>query len=201
MGEKTGGIDFVDPGLEGADEPEKDRDRPHRDRPDRDEDRGGSTEGAVFPLFRKPTADFHTGARYFGASRSSGRLHAAVDLIAPYLSKIRAIADGRVIQAPYYFYMGTNALEVDHGKYGVVRYGEISSAKVIRMSAGQRVKKGEVIAYVGLLDGLGWSMLHFELYKGTRSGPLTVPGNPPYQRRSDLVNPTKFIEKLLRTSF
>ncbi len=53
----------------------------------------------------------------------------------------------------------------------------------------------------GLLDGLGWSMLHFELYRGTASGPLTVVGNPPYQRRRDLVNPTKFVEKLLRTSF
>lgn len=196
MSEKTGGIDFTDPGLHGAASPKHDAPPKHHD-----EQASTPSGHAVFPLFRKPQADFHTGARYFGASRSGGRLHAAVDLIAPYLSPIRAIADGRVIQPPYYFYLGTNALEVDHGKFGVVRYGEISSAKVKHLGAGHRVKKGEVIAYVGLLDGLGWSMLHFELYKGTRSGPLTVVSNPPYQRRSDLVNPTKFMEHLLRTSF
>ncbi|MFO0615769.1 MAG: M23 family metallopeptidase [Polyangiaceae bacterium] len=194
MTDKSGGIDFGDPGLHGA-SPPKHASHPH--------EHGAHLPAghAVFPLFRKPSADFHTGARYFGAPRSGGRLHAAVDLIAPYLSPIRAIADGRVIQAPYYFYLGTNALEVDHGSLGVVRYGEISSAKVIHLGAGHRVKRGEVIAYVGLLDGLGWSMLHFELYKGTMSGPLTVVGNPPYQRRGDLVNPTHFMERLLRSSF
>lgn len=200
MSDKTDdmGIDFVDPGLHGDASKKSNR---HGDGGHHGSGHTVSPEGAVFPLFRHPLADFHTGARYFGAPRSSGRLHAAVDLIAPYLSPIRAIADGHVVQPPYYFYLGTNALEVNHGKYGVVRYGEISSAKVIHLGSGHHVRKGEVIAYVGLLDGLGWSMLHFELYRGTASGPLTVVGNPPYQRRRDLVNPTKFVEKLLRTSF
>jgi len=191
MSDDTGGIDFGDPGLQGQHQPKP---KPHH-HPSGDANVGPGH--AIYPLFRKPLADFHTGARYFGAPRAGGRLHAAVDLLAPYLSPIRAIADGRVIQPPYYFYLGTNALEVDHGKFGVVRYGEISSAKVIHLGAGHHVKRGEVIAYVGLLDGLGWSMLHFEHYKGTMSGPLTNVGNPPYQRRADLINPTHFMEKLL----
>ena len=49
-----------------------------------------------------------------------------------------------------------------------------------------------LIAYVGKMyvD----SMLHFELYEGTGSGPLTVRSNPPYQRRSDLVDPTSYLD-------
>ncbi|NUP04922.1 MAG: M23 family metallopeptidase [Polyangiaceae bacterium] len=204
MADKDGGVDFVDPGIHGA--KEKKHEPPHHHRDDRraddhDEDVVADDKGdVVFPLFRRPLADFHTGGRSFGSGRAGGRLHAAVDLLAPFKAPIRAIADGRVIQPPYFFYLGSNALEIDHGDIGVVRYGEISQVKTVRVHTGQRVKKGEVIAYVGLLD-TGSSMLHFELYKGNRSGALTVVSNPPYQRRSDLRNPTKLIERLLRKAF
>lgn len=152
--------------------------------------------GLVFPLFEAPLANYKTGARWFGAPRSGGRHHAAVDLIAPHLTRIRAVADGVVVQAPYYFYTGTNALEVNHPGVGVVRYGEIDKKKVVKLKAGDHVRAGDVIAYVGRLDS-GSSMLHFELYSGKGKGPLTVRGNPPYQRRSDLVNPTSFMDKVL----
>ena len=164
---------------------------------------GGSTPHGklVYPLWHPALAPYSTGARYFGAPRSSGRIHAACDLLAPYLSKMRAIADGVVIQPAYPFYEGTNALEVNHPGVGVVRYGEISSAKVISWRSGDHVKCGQLIAYVGRLDSSGASMLHFELYSGKSSGALTQYGNPPYQRRRDLVNPSKLIEKLYKKSF
>ena len=38
------------------------------------------------------------------------------------------------------------------------------------------------------------SMLHFELYEGSGSGPLTVRSNPPYQRRSDLIEPADYLD-------
>lgn len=153
-----------------------------------------------FPLPSPPLANFRTGARNFGAGRSGGRrLHAGVDLIAPVGTKIRAIADGVVIQAPYYFYSGTNALEVDHPGIGVVRYGEISISKAVRLKAGDRVKAGEVIAYVGRLES-GSSMLHFELYSGKAKGALSV-GQGPYMRRRDLINPSTLIDELARRSF
>ncbi len=79
----------------------------------------------VYPLFEPATASFRTGGRSFGAPRSGGRLHAAVDLLNPYKAKIRAIADGIVRATPYDFYLGTDALEVEHPGIGVVRYGEI----------------------------------------------------------------------------
>jgi len=39
------------------------------------------------------------------------------------------------------------------------------------------------------------SMLHLELYKGTAFGRLTNRKNRPYQRRSDLINPTPYLDK------
>jgi murein DD-endopeptidase MepM/ murein hydrolase activator NlpD len=153
----------------------------------------------LFPFVIPPTQDFHTGARYFRAPRAHGRLHAAVDLLAPHLTQIRAVADGTVIQPAYFFYLGTNALEVDHPGVGVVRYGEIDMHKVVGLKAGDKVKAGDVIAYVGLLS-TGSSMLHFELYTGAAKGPLTV-RTPPLQRRSDLKNPTTLMEQLQKEAF
>lgn len=166
-------------------------------------EQAATTQQLYFPFWNKPALNFRTGARYFGARRSGGRRqHAGVDLIAPFGTKIRAIADGVVVQSPYYFYEGTNALEIRHPGIGVVRYGEISIVKAVKLKAGEQVKAGQLIAYVGRLNS-GSSMLHFELYSGasTSKGSLTVRGNPPYQRRKDLMNPTSLIEKLLKITF
>ncbi len=152
-----------------------------------------------FPLFHRPLADYRTGARFFGAPRTPTRRHAACDLIAGHLWAIRAVADGTVIQPPYYFYTGTNALEVKHPGIGTVRYGEIDMHKVIPHRGGDHVKAGQIIAYIGRLDS-GASMLHFELYSGKGSGPLTVSSGA-YMRRWDLVNPTSLVDRLLKHTF
>lgn len=82
----------------------------------------------------------------------------------------------------------------------MVRYGEISIVKAVKLKAGEQVEAGQLIAYVGRLNS-GSSMLHLELYSGASKGSLTVRGNPPYQRRKDLMNPTSLIEKLLKITF
>jgi murein DD-endopeptidase MepM/ murein hydrolase activator NlpD len=155
----------------------------------------------VYPLHHPCSGSFRDSPRFFGSPRDSGRLHAGVDLYAAYLSPIRAIADGHVIQPPYSFYDGTNALEVHHPGVGTVRYGEISSSKVVHWSSGAEVKCGQLIAYVGLLDSLQMSMIHFELYSGKASGPLTDYDNWPYQRRRDLVNPSSLVDRLYAATF
>jgi hypothetical protein len=38
-------------------------------------------------------------------------------------------------------------------------------------------------------------MLHFEMYSGEATGPLNDKSNPPYKRRSDLINSTQFLNK------
>lgn len=147
---------------------------------------------ATFPLPFVPTQSYKTGGRRFGANRDDGkRKHAACDLIAPKGTEIYAVETGKVTYGPYLFYRGTYAIEfkLDSGK--VVRYCEIEKVAT-GIAVGSTVTEGSVIAYVGKMyvD----SMLHFELYDGTGSGPLTVRSNPPYQRRSDLIDPTSYLD-------
>jgi hypothetical protein len=82
---------------------------------------------------------------------------------------------------------------VQHGGY-LVRYCEVKGvAPGIRR--GSVVSAGAVIAYVGKMYTM--SMLHSELYSGPYgAGGLTNRGNPPYQRRKDLMNPTAFLQQL-----
>ena len=56
------------------------------------------------------------------------------------------------------------------------------------------VKTGQFTLHVGGLVSLRRSMLHFEIYAGTKTGPLTVKKNKPYQRRADLVDPTPYLD-------
>jgi murein DD-endopeptidase MepM/ murein hydrolase activator NlpD len=149
----------------------------------------------LFPLKTKPSESYKTGIRAYGSNRSKGkRKHAGVDLYAPKGTEIRAMKDGKVIQS-YTFYLGTKALEIDHGDM-IIRYGEISKV-ADGIKAGVSVKRGQVIAYVGELNfksGNKMSMLHLEAYKGNGTGSLTVRSATPYQRRSDLFDPTQLLD-------
>ncbi len=159
-----------------------------------------SATDQIFPLWIKPTASWKDGPRYFGCPRSGGRKHGGLDLYAPFGTKVRAISDGVIIQQPYAFYDGTNALEVFHPGIGVVRYGEISSGKKVAVKAGQKVKCGELIAYVGLLDSLQMSMIHFELFGEAARG-KNLSGGGPYRRHPALKDPTPLIDKLFKKTF
>lgn len=144
-----------------------------------------------FPLPFIPNVSYKTRGRRFSASRSGGqRKHAACDLIAPLGTEIFAVDSGIVTRGPYAFYRGTYAIEVQHPRF-VARYCEIRGG-VQSVRVGDAVQQGQVIAHVGMMYRS--SMLHFELYQGTQVGPLTQRGNPPYQRRSDLIDPTPYLD-------
>lgn len=145
-----------------------------------------------FPFNKRPRWSYTSGGRYFGAKRKGGRLHAGCDLLAPEGTAVYAVEEGK-ITAHYPFYSGTDALEVKHKGGFIVRYGEISKL-ASGLKVGSTVKRGQHIAYVGKLNS-GSSMLHFELYTGSQSGKLTNRSNKPYQRRSDLIDPTPFLDK------
>ena len=148
----------------------------------------------IFPLRKRPDENYTTGGRGFGSNRSGGsRRHAACDLIADPGTEILAMADGKVIRGPSFFYEGTYALEVKHANGMVVRYGEISKLVPPGIKAGTEVSRGQVIASVGQLNS-GSSMLHLEMYDGTEEGPLTVGGDNSFNRRADLVDPTPFLD-------
>ncbi len=143
-----------------------------------------------FPLAHRPSPDWKGGGRYFGAPRSHGRLHAACDLLAPYGTTIYAIADGTLVRDEYYFYEGTNAVEVRHGSF-LVRYGEIKQGSYI---GGRTVRKGEPICKVGRLNS-GSSMLHFELYSNGASSASLSSDRGPYKRRSDVINASAYLDQ------
>lgn len=143
----------------------------------------------TFPLSHAAEEDYSSGSTAFGAERDGGRKHAGCDLITAAGTSVYAVEDGTVIDY-YPFYSGTYAIEVRHNSF-LVRYGEVSSM-ADGIYVGKKVIQGQTIGYVGLLES-GNSMLHFEMYSGKVSGPLTVRDNWPYQRRSDLVDPTRHL--------
>lgn len=134
-------------------------------------------------------------SRRFGAARDGGlRKHAGCDLIAPRGTFIYAIEDGFVHERARHFYRGTLQLAIRHAA-GLVRYCEVEDDDLVRaLKPGATVKSGQVIAHVGKM--YRDSMLHFELYACTASGPLTVLSNAGFQRRSDLTDPAPLLRKL-----
>lgn len=144
------------------------------------------------PVKGKQTADPTGGSRYFGASRSNGRVHAAIDFIAPGGTLVYAMTGGQVIRTSLFF-ENTYAVEVQNTDGTVARYCEISPA----VSVGTIVQRGDVIGKI-ITNWAGTSMLHLEMYMGTSSGTLSQSNSSNYkyvtvrnyQRRSDLIDPT-----------
>ena len=107
------------------------------------------------------------GARMFGAKRGSKtRRHAGVDLYAEPGDLVIATEDG-TISAMYHFYHGAYALLVCTDTGITINYGEVKkdSWKEFGLKKGDRVRKGEPIARIGVMSG-GSHMLHFETYRG-----------------------------------
>ncbi len=147
----------------------------------------------LFPLKFKPKESYHEAPRNFGARRDHGnRKHAGCDLYAAVETPIMAVEDGVVLEAAP-FYLGSWAVVVDHTSF-VVRYGEVSKNIPSGVRPGQKVLRGQIIAHVGHLAKINMSMLHFEMYQGTGTGPLTNVRNRPYMRRSDLLDPTPYLD-------
>lgn len=138
------------------------------------------------------TNSFTKGYAQFGSRRSGGqRSHAGVDLYAPVGTNVSSITSGEILRVSE-FYRGSFAIEIDHYSY-IGRYTEIKPISGLKV--GDSVKPGQTIGTIKNLK-LDDSMLHFEMYSGTATGPLTNTANPPYMRRSDLLNPTNFLLKL-----
>jgi murein DD-endopeptidase MepM/ murein hydrolase activator NlpD len=86
-------------------------------------------------------------------------MHPGLDISALYGSQVHAPADGKIIYAQRMAAYG-NLLIVDHGNGVTTRYGHLSrfSAKV-----GQKVKKNDVIGYVGTTGRTTAPHLHYEV--------------------------------------
>ena len=95
-------------------------------------------------------------------------MHTGIDINASYGSPIRAAADGVIVHSSWKTGYG-NTVIIDHG-FGVkTLYGHISSFVV---KAGQKVKKGQMIARIGTTGYATGPHVHYEVIKnGTAVDP------------------------------
>lgn len=87
-------------------------------------------------------------------------MHAGIDLAGPIGTPIYATADGIVGRAEWNNGGYGNLVEIDHGRGIQTRYGHLSKSMV---SAGQRVKRGDLIALMGSTGRSTGSHLHYEV--------------------------------------
>jgi murein DD-endopeptidase MepM/ murein hydrolase activator NlpD len=120
------------------------------------------TNGVISIPSIQPIANF-TFTSAFGVRsdpfRGSAAMHAGVDLASPTGTPIYATADGIVDRAEWSGGYG-NMVEIDHGKGIATRYGHMSR---IAAHAGERVKRGDLIGYVGSTGRSTGSHLHYEV--------------------------------------
>lgn len=147
-----------------------------------------------FPTVARVTHAYTSGMRMFGARRGGGtRSHGAADLYRYRNEPIISVAPGTVVRDRYFFYQGTYAVEVAHTGGFIVRYGEINAKVPSKIRRGAKVKMGDRVGTMGVVNsGCCRPMLHFELYRGNGRGALTQTRRP-YNRRSDLMNPTPYL--------
>lgn len=88
-----------------------------------------------------------------------GAFHTGVDISCAYGTPVIAPADGIVTYADFYSGYG-RMLQIDHGGGISSRYGHLSGFAV---TDGQAVRKGQVIAYVGLSGRSTGPHLHYEV--------------------------------------
>lgn len=139
-------------------------------------DTGMATTSAVAVPSRKPIDAMKLSSAYgMRVHPVTGRLarHNGIDIPAPHGTPIYATADGIVGRAQRLGGYGLY-VELEHGNNIQTRYGHMSSFTV---ASGQRVKKGDVIGYVGSTGRSTGNHLHYE---------VRIAGTP--------VNPLPFVE-------
>ncbi len=107
------------------------------------------------------------------------RMHAGIDFGAPYGSPIYAVTDGTVSFAGRHGGHG-NYVRLSHGGGLGTGYGHMSR---IAVSAGQSVRRGQVIGYVGSTGLSTGPHLHYEMY---RNGVTVNPSSVGFVTRAQL---------------
>jgi murein DD-endopeptidase MepM/ murein hydrolase activator NlpD len=107
------------------------------------------------------------------------RMHRGIDFHAPYGSPIYAVSDGTVEFAGRHGGHG-NFVKLGHGGGLETGYAHMSR---IAVTPGERVRRGEVIGYVGSTGLSTGAHLHFEVY---RNGETVNPASVTYVNRAQL---------------
>ena len=98
----------------------------------------------------------------YGLRFGGTEFHQGIDIAAEMGTPIVAAADGVVTAAGWNGGYG-NMVDIDHGSGVVTRYGHASAVAV---TVGQRVRRGQVIAYVGSTGRSTGPHLHYEVRVG-----------------------------------
>ena len=135
---------------------------------------------AIPSSFPVQSANFTSG---FGVRsdpfRGRAAMHAGVDLAGPVGTPVYATADGIVDRSEWNNGGYGNLVEIDHGHGIQTRYGHLSRSAV---SAGQHVKRGDLIAYMGSTGRSTGSHLHYEVrLDGKAVNPI------PFMQSSDFL--------------
>ncbi|HET9428441.1 MAG TPA: M23 family metallopeptidase [Allosphingosinicella sp.] len=92
--------------------------------------------------------------------RGRAAMHGGIDLAGPVGTPIYATADGLVAKAAWNNGGYGNLVEINHGQGILTRYGHLSR---IAATAGQRVRRGDLIGYMGSTGRSTGSHLHYEV--------------------------------------
>lgn len=125
----------------------------------------------------------------WGASRSEGRTHEGIDIVAPLGTPVRAVADGRIVKFFESERGGITIYQFDTRERFVYYYAHLN-ARAAGLAEGDMVRQGQVIAYVGETGNAPIPHLHFEVQRLTPEKhwweaesmnpyPLLLAGNAP----------------------
>ncbi len=123
---------------------------------------------------------FSSGFGYRSApTRGASRNHKGLDIPGPVGTPIYATADGTIGRAQWVGGYG-KFVEINHGNAVQTRYGHLSAMNVV---PGQRIRKGDVLGYMGSTGRSTGSHLHYE---------VRIAG--------EAINPTAFLSPVAATS-
>ena len=122
--------------------------------------------GIMFPMGPEPRCDILDN---FGDARSGGRAHEGVDILATLGQEVYAVADGVLVnQADASASLSGNAWGLTADDDGTYYFFAHLSRFADGLKLGDRVRRGQVIGYVGDTGnpGPGNNHLHFEVHPG-----------------------------------
>ncbi len=122
----------------------------------------GSRQPAVAVPSRMPVDGVRLSSEYGMRTHpvlGGRRAHKGVDLAGPTGTPVYATADGTVSMAQWFSSYG-NYIQLEHGAGLETRYGHLSGYTV---KAGQKVRKGDLIGYIGSTGRSTGPHLHYEV--------------------------------------
>ena len=126
-----------------------------------------------------PTPGYVTREFIAGDVSRGIRPHLGIDIAGPTNAALLAAANGRVVRSGTDDYLG-NFVEIQHGLGYVTVYGHCSR---IAVQKGDRIERGQVVAYLGQSGQASAPHVHFEIWReGEAINPRKLlAGEPPRQ--------------------